>query len=205
MRGEYTTLLFETEKERLDTILSTTKKAVVVMENLRNGLKLDKLFEIDIKVGFKSASRQELITHGHSHPLFKRESHRLLDAAYRSSVRGWRIEGITVNGKKVCKSKLRLAFSADQQLQRFISLLPNNKQKFILDKIKNISEQLKPLSQDFIGSSILIVTDSTEKSECKVHLIDFAHALPKKDKDNYPEVARAISYLHARLNALIEI
>ncbi|MFK0573733.1 inositol polyphosphate kinase family protein [Endozoicomonas sp.] len=192
------------ERTRLDSTTSSTKNTFIVMENLKNGLRTEMLFELDIKIGYKSASKQDLAEQKHPHPLLKRLRHRFLDTAYRSTTRGWRIEGITINGQKVHHSKLRFAFSAKHFLQTFMDSLPTEKQKLILAKIKQVSDQLKDVPQDFIGSSILITTDSTEKSECKVHLIDFAHALPKNNKHGYSEVAKAASHLYEKLKTLIE-
>lgn len=193
--------LLPVERERLNTISSSTKNPVVVIENLRNGFDPDKLFELDIKVGFKSASKRELSKRGHPHPISKRELHRALDVAYGSSSKGWRIEGITVDGKKISKSKLRIALSADDQLKRFFTSLPVSKQKIILARVEHIRNKLAHISNDFIGSSILIVTDSKENTGCNVHLIDFAHTYPKKTKDSCSDVAIATSRLYEKLNA----
>ncbi|WP_419534702.1 inositol polyphosphate kinase family protein [Endozoicomonas sp.] len=193
------------ERERFNTFISSSQKPFVILENLRQGLRQDMLLELDIKVGFRTASRKELMMQSHPFPWLKREKHRFLDYLYRSNIQGWRIESMTIAGNKLTHSKLLLSHRSKHFLQLFMSKLSPEKQKLILLKIKEITEKLHSYPRELIGPSILILTDSTKASHCKVHIIDPAHDYHRKKQYlQHPEVAIATSQFHGTVESLVK-
>ena len=191
------------ERKRLDTFISSPSKPFIIMENLRQGLNEKTLFELDIKIGFKTASKKELIEQSHPSPFMKRQKHRCLDIAYQSTNRGWRIEGITIKGHRLKHPKLYFSLFPVHFLHNFMSKLPPEKQLLILAKVEKITEKLKCYTGDLIGPSILIVTDLGKNSPCRAHLIDCAHgSLRKKAQIPYPEVANAAAQFHTTFKSM---
>ena len=176
--------------------------SVIVPEMLGKDIPEQQKLEMDIKIGFKTASRDQLKETGHSSPLKKTMKHKVMDRAYGSNSRGYRLEGLKVKGEKPEKSRLKLTRNSQQHIKKVIMQAgPENKEKILAD-LKTMRTTLAISKAAFVASSALFLIDEKNPENTLVKLIDVAHPIYPSSKefkgiqsDNVKSLNSLISYI----------
>lgn len=125
----------------------------------------------DVKIGFRTFSRQEYFLNRHITSKIKGLKMAFLDMIKGSIANGYRIEGISGKQKQYIYKNPRRA------IEEFLGPDPKIYQS-ALDQLNDVKNIMKQQDFTFIGSSTLFAVDKDRKS-VEVKLIDFAHPFYK--------------------------
>ena len=197
--------LSDNELDTLAPLLSRAEAedmSVIVPEMLGKNIPEQQKLEMDIKIGFKTASRQQLKESGHSSPLEKKMKHVAMDMAYGSTSRGYRLEGLKIKGQKPENNRLKLTRNSKQHIKKVIKQAgPENKEK-ILNDLTKMRTTLAISKAAFVASSALFLIDEKNHKNTVVKLIDVAHPIYPSSKefkgiqsDNVKSLNSLINYI----------
>lgn len=197
--------LSDDEGQQLSPLLRRAEAedmSVIVPEMLGKNIPEQQKLEMDIKIGFKTASRQQLKQTGHSSPLKKAAKHKAMDLAYGSASRGYRLEGLKIKGQKPVSNRLKLTKNSKGHIKNVIQQAgAKNKEKILVD-LKGMRDALSNSKAAFVASSALFLIDAENPEKTQVKLIDVAHPIEESSKeftgirdDNVKALNNLINYI----------
>ncbi|WP_263078916.1 inositol polyphosphate kinase family protein [Endozoicomonas sp. Mp262] len=175
------------ELDALSPLMSRAKEnesmRVIVPEMLGCDIPEEQKLEMDIKIGYRTASTEQLRLDGHKSPLKKTAKHMVMDTAYGSKARGYRVEGVKIRGKKPKAKRLALTRHSKGYVKKLIGMAgPENTNKILVD-LKAIRNNQLFSDVSFVASSVLILVDEKNPENTVVKLIDLAHPIYSDGKD----------------------
>lgn len=184
--------------------ISNMGKNVVVMQNLFYGIPENFLVALDIKIGKRTESRNQLLETKENNVIeafFKGIKMYFYDRYTRSSTRGWR----TIPVEK--QNRVSIGRNSEAFLREQFDKINNDINKkaavaSIIAQLEFIRHKIDKSQKTFIGSSILIVVNLQKPEDALVKLIDLAHPVDEKSKffqkskENFDEgIASLICFL----------
>jgi hypothetical protein len=165
----------------------------VKMTMVGQNLKLPKI--CDVKIGFKTFSRQEYLLNRHDENKKKKFKMEILDLVKGSGINGFRIEGISHERRRFVYNDYR------NTLKNFLGK-NQSVYKSVISQLNDIKNIMMKQDFAFIGSSVLLAVDE-DKKNVEVKLIDFAHPFYKSNDEKTFEKIQA-SFLGG-LDNLIDV
>lgn len=182
--------------------ISDMGKNVIIMRNLFYEIPKKSLLALDIKIGKRTESRNQLLETKENNALgafFRDIKMYFYDWYTKSSSRGWRAIPVEKQNR-VSTGRNSEAFLKEQ-----FDRIDNNKTvtvESIIAQLDSIRHKMNRSQKTFIGSSILIVVNLQKPEEPLVKLIDLAHPVYtrskffQKFKENFDDgVASLICFL----------
>lgn len=187
-----------------DQEISDMGKNVVVMQNIFYGIPEKSLVALDIKIGKRTESWNQLLESKENNALgafFKDKKMYFYDRYSRSSTRGWRAIPIEK------ENRVSIGRNSEAFLREQFDKINNDINKTaavasIITQLESIRHKMNKSQKTFIGSSILIIVDLQKPEKALVRLIDLAHPVDakskffQKSKENFDEgIASLICFL----------
>ena len=198
--------LNQNEMDALSPLISRAQKdkqmEVIIPERLGRDIPDAQKLEMDVKIGFKTASLAQLKAVHHKYSLKKVAKHKAIDSAYGSASRGYRVEGLKIKGKKSEANRLSLTRNSKKHIKDVVRMAgTENKRKILIDlKAIRGAFELSPVT--FVASSTLFMIDEKNPENTKVKLIDLAHPIYEgyddfhsKKKENIAALNMLIAYV----------
>lgn len=181
--------------------ISDMGKNVIIMRNLFYEIPKKSLLALDIKIGNRTESRNQLLETKENNALgalFKDTKMYFYDWYTRSSTRGWR--AIPVEKQ----NRVSIGRNSEAFLKEQFDRIDNKNVAVgsIISQLDSIRHKMNQSQKTFIGSSILIIVNLQKPEEALVKLIDLAHSVDakskffQKSKENFDEgIASLICFL----------